>query len=209
MIISIIIISLFISILGIYISKFFLEKNEYNPSIFNLVAYFCLAFFTLLKISPIYSIIPPIFLLLSLIICCETDLAIMMIPTVVTIVGQLLAPILCYFTSWLLSPRQSLLAGIGAWLVMWAIGKLFLKIKKKEGLGLGDADIIALIAAYVGLLASIRIIFIASLMGLCFIIAYYVTTKKIINKLPFGPLLSLACVLQICYPQMFKIILGW
>jgi leader peptidase (prepilin peptidase)/N-methyltransferase len=209
MIISILIISLFISILGIYISKFFLEKNEFNPSIFNFVAYFCLVFLTLLKINPSYSIMPPIFLLLSLIICCETDLAIMMIPTVVTIVGQLLAPILCYFTSWLLSPRQSLLAGIGAWLVMWAIGKLFLKIKKKEGLGLGDADIIALIAAYVGLLASIRIIFIASLMGLCFIIAYYVTTKKIINKLPFGPLLSLACVLQICYPQMFKIILGW
>ena len=209
MIISIIIISLFISILGIYTSKFFLEKNEYNPSISNLVVYFCLAFFTLLKISPSYSIIPPIFLLLSLIICCETDLAIMMIPTVVTVVGQLVAPILCYFTSWVLLPRQSLVAGIGAWLVMWAIGKLFLKIKKKEGLGLGDADIIALIAAYVGLLASIRIIFIACLMGLCFIAAYYVTTKKILSKLPFGPLLSLACVLQICYPKIFKLVLGW
>jgi prepilin signal peptidase PulO-like enzyme (type II secretory pathway) len=209
MIISIIIISLFISILGIYISKFFLEKNEYNPSIFNLVAYFCLAFFTLLKISPIYSIIPPIFLLLSLIICCETDLAIMMIPTVVTVIGQLMAPFLCYFTSWLLLPRESLVAGIGAWLIMWAIGKLFLKIKKKEGLGLGDADIIALIAAYVGLLASIRIIFIACLMGLCFIAAFYVTTKKIITKLPFGPLLSLACVIHICFPKIFKMVLGW
>jgi leader peptidase (prepilin peptidase)/N-methyltransferase len=133
----------------------------------------------------------------------------MMIPTVVTVVGQLMAPFLCYFTSWLLLPRESLVAGIGAWLIMWTISKAFLKIKKKEGLGLGDADIIALIAAYVGLLASIRIIFIASLMGLCFIIAYYVTTKKIINKLPFGPLLSLACVLHICFPHMFKIVLGW
>ena len=133
----------------------------------------------------------------------------MMIPTVVTVVGQLVAPILCYYTSWLLLPRQSLVAGIGAWLVMWTIGKLFFKIKKKEGLGLGDADIIALIAAYVGLVASIRIIFIACLMGLCFIAASYVTTKKIITKLPFGPLLSLACVMQLCFPHMFKIVLGW
>jgi prepilin signal peptidase PulO-like enzyme (type II secretory pathway) len=209
MIISLPIISLFISCLGIYISKFFLEKNEFKPSIVNLIIYCCLVFFTLQKISPSLSIIPSSCLLLSLIICCETDLSIMMIPTVVTIVGQLLAPILCYYTSWFLSPRQSLIAGIGAWLVMWAIGKLFFKIKKKEGLGLGDADIIALIAAYVGLLAGIRIIFIACIMGLCFIAAYYVTTKKIIIILPFGPLLSLACILQICYPQMFKIVLGW
>jgi leader peptidase (prepilin peptidase)/N-methyltransferase len=133
----------------------------------------------------------------------------MMIPTVVTIGGQILAPILCYYTSWVLLPRQSLVAGISAWLVMWAISKLFFKIKKKEGLGLGDADIIALIAAYVGLLASIRIIFMSCILGLCFIAAFYITKKKIITKLPFGPLLSLACVLQICFPQMFKIVLGW
>jgi prepilin signal peptidase PulO-like enzyme (type II secretory pathway) len=209
MIISIVIISLIISFLGIYISKFFLEKNEYKPSAFNLFVYFLLVFFTLIKIKNSYSIIPPICLLLSLIICCETDLAIMMIPTVVTVAGQIVAPILCYFTSWLLLPRQSLIAGIGAWLVMWAISKFFFKIKKKEGLGLGDADIIALIAAYVGLVASIRIIFMACLMGLCFIAASYVTTKKIITKLPFGPLLSLACVLQLCFPHMFKIVLGW
>ena len=209
MIISLITISLIISFLGIYISKFFLEKNEYKPSVFNLVVYFLLVFFTLIKIKNSYSIIPPICLLLSLIICCETDLAIMMIPTVVTVAGQIVAPILCYFTSWLLLPRQSLIAGIGAWLVMWAISTLFFKIKKKEGLGLGDADIIALIAAYVGLVASIRIIFMACLMGLCFIAASYVTTKKIITKLPFGPLLSLACVMQLCFPHMFKIVLGW
>ncbi len=186
-----------------------MEKNEYKPSAFNLFVYFLLVFFTLIKIKNSYSIIPPICLLLSLIICCETDLAIMMIPTVVTVAGQIVAPILCYFTSWLLLPRQSLIAGIGAWLVMWAISKFFFKIKKKEGLGLGDADIIALIAAYVGLVASIRIIFMACLMGLCFIAASYVTTKKIITKLPFGPLLSLACVLQLCFPHMFKIVLGW
>lgn len=209
MIISLIIISLLVSVLGIYISKFFLEKNEYKPSIFNLVSYFCLVIFTLIQISKSYSVIPPTCLLLCLIICCEIDLAIMMIPTVVTLVGQLMAPILCYFTSWMLLPRESLVAGIGAWLIMWTISKVFLKIKKKEGLGLGDADIIALIAAYVGLIASIRIIFIASLMGLCFIAAYYVTTKKIINKLPFGPLLSLACVIHICFPKIFKKVLGW
>jgi leader peptidase (prepilin peptidase)/N-methyltransferase len=209
MIISLITISLLISFLGIYISKFFLEKNEYKPAVFNLVVYSCLVFITLIKIKTSYSIIPPLCLLLSLIICCETDLSIMMIPTVVTVVGQLMAPFLCYFTSWLLLPRESLVAGIGAWLIMWTISKAFLKIKKKEGLGLGDADIIALIAAYVGLVASIRIIFIASLMGLCFIVAFYVTTKKIINKLPFGPLLSLACVIHICFPKIFKMVLGW
>lgn len=204
-----ILIAFIVSIFGIYISQFFLEKNEYRPSFINFFIYFILSWFTFAQVSDNYSIVAPTLLIFGLIICCETDLQIMMIPTVITVVGQILAPFLCYFTSWMLSPLESIVSGVGAWLIMWAIGKIFLKIKNKEGLGLGDADIIALIAAYVGLLSSIRIIFIASLMGVCYVAAAYLTTRKIIAKLPFGPFLSLACLLQISYPQLFKLILGW
>ena len=92
---------------------------------------------------------------------------------------------------------------------MWLISYLFYLYKGEEGMGIGDADLLAMIAAYLGLTASFRIIFGASMLGLVWTLANFIIYKKFSNKLPFGPFISAGAALYLINSNFFIQILGW
>ena len=85
------------------------------------------------------------------------------------------------------------------YLLFFIIEKLFYLIKKEDGLGRGDAKLIAAIGSWVGLDYLPFIILIAACLGILFFIIVMIINKKSLNQslnlqIPFGTFLAISCI---------------
>ena len=90
-------------------------------------------------------------------------------------------------------------AAVGAALpafFLWAGGWLYEKIRHREGLGLGDVKLIAMVGAVLGLHAALLTLILGSIAGSVVGLAYIKFTHKDAStyELPFGTFLSLAAL---------------
>jgi leader peptidase (prepilin peptidase)/N-methyltransferase len=78
----------------------------------------------------------------------------------------------------------------------WLIGELYFRIRKREGLGLGDGMLLALVGALLGWQGVVVSLFGGSVVGSIIGIAVLVRKKQQImqSELPFGPFLAIAAV---------------
>lgn len=187
-------------------ANYFTKKNNYK---FYYLIYFVLIFLLINNFSTLGSKLIISILSYSLAVSTEVDIRAMVIPQLVTLSSQILAPIIFFIIKWPVTPLNSLISGIAAWSVLWIISYLFHRLKGEEGIGLGDADLLAMIAAYTGFISSMRIFFIAALIGTIWIFSSYIVTRKKIKKIPFGPFLALATCLHLINPIFFSKLLGW
>jgi leader peptidase (prepilin peptidase)/N-methyltransferase len=79
---------------------------------------------------------------------------------------------------------------------LWLGGLLFEKIRHKEGLGLGDVKMIAMIGAFLGLRATLLTLVLGSIAGSVIGLTYILVTKKDAGtyELPFGTFLGFAAM---------------
>jgi leader peptidase (prepilin peptidase)/N-methyltransferase len=75
---------------------------------------------------------------------------------------------------------------------IWFVGWLFLKLRHREGLGLGDVKMIAMIGAFLGLPEALLTLMAASLSGAVGGVIYILVTKKDMStyEIPFGSFLG-------------------
>jgi leader peptidase (prepilin peptidase)/N-methyltransferase len=75
---------------------------------------------------------------------------------------------------------------------IWFVGWLFLKLRHREGLGLGDVKMIAMIGAFLGLEEALLTLMAASLSGAVGGVIYILVTKKDMStyEIPFGSFLG-------------------
>ena len=75
---------------------------------------------------------------------------------------------------------------------IWMVGWLYEKFRHREGLGLGDVKMIAMIGAFLGLRLSLMTLILASIAGSFIGLAYIKLTKKDAStyELPFGSFLG-------------------
>jgi leader peptidase (prepilin peptidase)/N-methyltransferase len=87
-------------------------------------------------------------------------------------------------------------AGLPAFL-LWGCGWIYEKVRHREGLGLGDVKLIAMIGAFLGLSDALSVFLIGSLGGSILGYAYIrITHKDASNyEIPFGTFLALAALL--------------
>lgn len=79
--------------------------------------------------------------------------------------------------------------------MMWLLGYLFEKIRKKEGLGFGDVKMIAMIGAFAGLLGTLQTVILASIAGSITGLAWIKLTHKPTDTYqPFGSFLGAAAL---------------
>jgi leader peptidase (prepilin peptidase)/N-methyltransferase len=78
----------------------------------------------------------------------------------------------------------------------WAIGTLYMKIRKREGLGLGDSTMLALVGALLGWQGVVVALFGGSVLGSIIGIITLTRAKKDVmtSEIPFGPFLAAAAV---------------
>jgi leader peptidase (prepilin peptidase)/N-methyltransferase len=103
-----------------------------------------------------------------------------------------------------ISVLESALAAVIALGSLWFVRWLYEKIRHREGLGLGDVKMIAMIGSFLGLEAAIVTLMVASLLGSVVGLAYIVISKKsaATYELPFGSFLGVAGLILAVWMQV-------
>jgi leader peptidase (prepilin peptidase)/N-methyltransferase len=95
----------------------------------------------------------------------------------------------------LASAGLGLLLGAGFLLL---ISELYLRLRKREGLGLGDVKLLALVGAFLGPDGALFTIFVGSLFGTVGgVLTLLVQRKGMSHPLPFGPYLAMGTLLYL------------
>ena len=132
-----------------------------------------------------------IFLSLGFIIIFFIDLKHFIIPDVITFPLMALGFIKSFIPN--LDPLfpyyvLSLIGGIFGYGIIWGIIFFYKQVKKKEGMGLGDAKLLAVIGFWFGLDAVPFIIFLSSTIALISVAPDLIKkSKKMSTQIPFGP----------------------
>ena len=94
----------------------------------------------------------------------------------------------------------SLLGGLFGYGIIWSITFFYKQIKKKEGMGLGDAKLLSVIGFWFGLKAIPFVIFLSSIIALISVIPDLMKkSKSMSSKIPFGPYIILGALVYLIF----------
>ena len=95
---------------------------------------------------------------------------------------------------------SSLIGGIAGFASIWIIIYLYRVIKKIEGMGLGDAKLMAGIGLLFGWQSIPFVLFVSAVLGLISVIPSLINKKKNLrSEIPFGPFIIIACFIYFIY----------
>lgn len=137
----------------------------------------------------------------ALAITIQTDLRCMLISRFFSLYLAPTGIIISFFDYLPINWQENLIAAIAGYGFLYGINKLFYFIKKQDGLGQGDLDLMAFIGAYTGLLGCWFSILFGSVIGTISAIIFMFFYKKRINVFPFGPFLCLGAMLFVLFQQ--------
>ena len=99
---------------------------------------------------------------------------------------------------------NSLLGGIIGYGIIWLLIFFYKKIRNKEGMGLGDAKILAVIGFWFGWVSIPFVIFLSSTIALIVVIPDLLKKKKkLTSQIPFGPYIIIATIIFIVFKDTF------
>jgi leader peptidase (prepilin peptidase)/N-methyltransferase len=95
-----------------------------------------------------------------------------------------------------ISVGEAVFSALFCALALWGVGALYQKIRHREGLGLGDVKMVAMIGAFLGLEGALLTLIAGSLLGAIVGLAYIWFTGKDAStyELPFGTFLGVAAL---------------
>ena len=100
------------------------------------------------------------------------------------------------------SALLGMLLGYGS---LWALNTGYRLLKQRNGIGMGDAKLLAALGAWLGWSALPSILLIASLAGLLGGLAWLKWNRQQINQaFPFGPFLAIAGIIELLWPQLIQ-----
>ena len=103
---------------------------------------------------------------------------------------------------------NSLLGGIFGYSIIWLIILFYKKVRNKEGMGLGDAKLMAVVGFWFGWISIPFTIFISSVVALVLVIPSLLKkTKDMSAQIPFGPYIIIGCILYISFTNQIKYLL--
>ena len=99
---------------------------------------------------------------------------------------------------------NSLLGGIIGYGIIWLLILFYKKIRNKEGMGLGDAKILAVVGFWFGWVSIPFVIFLSSTIALIVVIPDLLKKKKkLTSQIPFGPYIIIATIIFIVFKDIF------
>ena len=92
---------------------------------------------------------------------------------------------------WLRSLANALVGGLILAVPLWLFGRLYSRLRKREGLGFGDVKLLLLLGVFLGFDAGLFSLLVSTVAGSLLGIAYVVWTRKEMRtyELPFGSFL--------------------
>ena len=102
----------------------------------------------------------------------------------------------------LVSLQDSFIGAILGYTSLWLLNLLYRLAKKQDGIGMGDAKLLAVLGAWLGWHAFPGILLIASLSGLLGGFIWLQWNKQNHRSaFPFGPFLAIAGIIELLWPQ--------
>ena len=102
-------------------------------------------------------------------------------------------------------PINALLGAIFGFIFLWLINYFYRIVKRQDGIGMGDAKLLAALGAWFGWYALPAILFIAALTGLIGGMIWLYWNKQDRQKaFPFGPFLAFAGIIELIWPQFLQ-----
>jgi len=106
-------------------------------------------------------------------------------------------------TSFVQDIDKSIIGGIVGYLCIWLIIFLYKTIKKIDGMGLGDAKLMAGIGLLFGWQSVPFVLFVSSVLGLIFVIPSLLNKQKNMrSEIPFGPFIIVASIIYFVYGDL-------
>ena len=106
-------------------------------------------------------------------------------------------------TSFIQDINQSLTGGMIGYSIIWLIIYLYKLVKKIEGMGLGDAKLMAGIGLLFGWQSVPFVLFVSAFLGLIFVLPSLMNKQKNMrSKIPFGPFIIVACLIYFIYGDL-------
>ncbi|MBV8660613.1 MAG: prepilin peptidase [Candidatus Dependentiae bacterium] len=102
-----------------------------------------------------------------------------------------------------LTPALSVVGSIFGYCILWTAKKISFQIKKQDGLGQGDLELLAFIGAFTGPFGCWVTLLIGSVVGSFASLIYMAITRQRITIIPFGPFLALGAMLFVLFQKFF------
>ena len=100
---------------------------------------------------------------------------------------------------------NSLIGGFFGYGIIWIIIFFYKIFRKKEGMGLGDAKLLAVIGFWFGWISVPFILFSSSIVALISVMPSLINkSKKFSSEIPFGPFIIIGCILYIIFTEQYK-----
>ena len=100
---------------------------------------------------------------------------------------------------------NSLIGGVFGYLIIWLIIFFYKKVRNKEGMGLGDAKLMAVVGFWFGWVSIPFTIFISSFVALIFAVPSLIKkNKKMTTQIPFGPYIIIGCIIYVSFANQIK-----
>lgn len=152
-----------------------------------------------------------IILALSFIIIFFIDLKHFMIPNILTFPLMILGFVKSFdpnLDSLFPNYINSLIGGLFGYGIIWLIIFFYKILRNKEGMGLGDAKLLAVIGFWFGWVALPFVIFSSSIVALIYVLPSLINkSKKLSSEIPFGPYIIIGCILYIIFIEQYKNVL--
>ena len=100
---------------------------------------------------------------------------------------------------------NSLIGGCFGYGIIWGIIFFYKKFKNKEGMGLGDAKLLAVVGFWFGLDSIPFVIFLSSVIALLVVLPDLIRkTKKMSTQIPFGPYIIIGNLIYLLFEDKLK-----
>ena len=187
-------------------------KKKISPQ-YVLVEFLSILFFTI--IYSLYGVTLTTLLLiilsLSFIIIFFIDLKHFIIPNEITFSMMALGFIKSFdpnLNSIFPNYIHSLIGGLFGYGIIWSIIYFYKQVRKKEGMGLGDAKLFAVIGFWFGWIAIPFIIFLSSVTALLSVFPSLLKNSRTMSsQIPFGPYIIVGTLVYLVFENSFKSLL--
>ena len=103
---------------------------------------------------------------------------------------------------------DSLIGGLFGYGIIWSIIFFYKQVRKKEGMGLGDAKLFAVIGFWFGWISIPFVIFLSSIIALLSVIPDLIkNSKKMTTQIPFGPYIIIGTLVYLFFENNFRSII--
>ena len=103
---------------------------------------------------------------------------------------------------------DSLIGGLFGYGIIWSIIFFYKQVRKKDGMGLGDAKLFAVIGFWFGWISIPFIIFLSSIIALLSVIPDLIkNSKKLTTQIPFGPYIIIGTLVYLFFENNFRSII--